>query len=181
MLDSAEQDDLIALLKTRFEQNMRRHPGFSWQEVEKALRSKVSALQTVAIMEQTGGEPDVVVLAANRALTFVDCAAETPSGRRSLCFDEAALAARKENKPKGSAEGLASSMGLTMLNEDQYRALQQHGAFDLKTSSWIATPAELRGKGGALFGDCRYGRVFIYHNGAESYYAARGFRGFVTL
>jgi hypothetical protein len=174
---------LIDVLAVRFHANMVRHSGLAWEAVAARLAANPSALTALAAMEKTGGEPDVVMLPGIRpgadaqdAIMFADCAAESPAGRRSLCFDEAAHASRKENKPAGSVEGLAASMGAALLDENQYRALQQLGAFDRKTSSWIKTPANIRAFGGALFCDRRYDVVFTYHNGAESYYAARGFR-----
>lgn len=177
-----EPELLLDTLKTRFEKNKARHKGIAWDEVQARLDAHPAALASLQAMEATGGEPDVIGKDAKTGkLAFCDCSPETPAGRRSLCFDDQALAARKENKPKGSAVQAAAAMGIALLTEDQYHALQSLGEFDLKTSSWIATPAELRSRGGALFGDRRYGRVFIYHNGAESYYAARGFRGALTV
>ena len=174
-----ERDALLATLQRRFEAHPQRHPGLAWDAVAKKLDA--AALKTLAYMETSGGEPDVVVLDEGaRRLVFCDCSAESPSGRRSLCYDDAALQARKENKPKGSAVATAAAHGLALLDEAQYAALQRLGEFDLKTSSWLATPKDLRSRGGALFGDRRYGRVFTYHNGAESYYAARGFRALFT-
>jgi len=168
---------LLESLRARFEGNMARHPGISWSEVRARLEAQPSTLRTLAELERTGGEPDLIAGLGNGGeLFFVDCAPESPAGRRSLCYDQAALAARKEHKPKGSAVGLAAELGADLLTEAQYRRLQELGEFDVKTSSWLQTPAELRERGGAIFGDRRYGRVFTYHNGAESYYAARGFR-----
>lgn len=176
-------DELIAVLKQRFDKHMSRHPGLAWSAVQARLeaagKDKLKVLQE---MENTGGEPDVIGHdPASGELTFCDCSAESPAGRRSLCFDCEALAARKENKPGGSAVAMAAAIGITMLSEEQYRALQSLGEFDRKTSSWVQTPASVRKLGGALFCDRRYGQVFVYHNGAESYYAARGFRGFVMV
>lgn len=168
-------DTLMATLRDRFARNANRHPDFAWEAVEARLSSSPAALKSLAAMEQTGGEPDVVGR-DGEAFVFVDCAVESPAGRRSLCFDQAALDARKENKPKGAAMAIASDMGVALLDEWQYRALQALFAFDLKTSSWIATPPAVRALGGALFCDRRYDMVFTYHNGAESYYASRGFR-----
>lgn len=168
--------DILALLKARFEANMPRHPGLAWSAVQARLEKDPGAMKALRAMEDTGGEPDVIGMEGGRVV-FCDCAAESPSGRRSLCFDDKALKERKEHKPGGSAEGAAAAMGIELLTEDQYRALQELGEFDLKTSSWLRTPADVRALGGALFGDRRYGRVFVYHNGAQSYYAARGFRG----
>lgn len=180
---SPEQaDQLLQTLKARFDKNMQRHPGRAWSEVAARLEGQRAALHALAEMEATGGEPDVICIEeGSESIVFCDCSPETPLGRRSICYDRAALAARKENKPKSSAEEMAAAMGVSLLTEDQYRALQQLGEFDRKTSSWIATPAEVRKLGGALFCDRRYGRVFTYHNGAESYYAARGFRSLLTI
>lgn len=169
----AAKKSLQKTLEARFAAHMHRHAGIDWSAVAARLTPK--ALKSLAAMEETGGEPDVVGR-EGAAFVFVDCAAESPAGRRSLCFDRAALDARKENKPKGAATELAAQMGVTLLDEAQYCALQALGAFDRKTSSWIATPAPIRKLGGALFCDRRYDTVFVYHNGAESYYAARGFR-----
>lgn len=168
---------LLNLLAARFEQNMQRHPALAWKDILARLETSPAALAALAAMEQTGGEPDVVEQDAAARILFCDCAPESPAGRRSLCYDADALAARKENKPVGSAAGMAAAMGISLLTEAQYAALQALGEFDLKTSSWILTPPDLRALGGALFGDRRYGRVFTYHNGVQSYYAGRGFRG----
>lgn len=174
--------NLLATLRERFEKNVRRHEGVTWQKVQSRLEGNAQALRALQQMEDTGGEPDVVGKASSAGeLTFVDCSRESPSGRRSLCYDDAALKARKEHKPKGSALETAKAMGIELLTEEQYRALQTLGEFDTTTSSWIRTPADIREKGGALFCDRRYGHVFVYHNGAESYYAARGFRGRLTV
>jgi hypothetical protein len=171
-------DDLFNILKHRFEKHMDRHPTLNWGAIQARLEAHPHKLQALQEMENTGGEPDVIAYdAASGAYTFCDCCPESPAGRRSLCYDEAALASRKENKPGGSAVAMAKAMGITMLTEEQYRALQQLGEFDRKTSSWIQTPSNIRKLGGALFCDRRYDHVFTYHNGAESYYAARGFRG----
>lgn len=167
---------LIETLKTRFESNMQRHPGFVWAQVEARLLANPAKLKALANMERTGGEPDVAVLDGEGVLTFVDCAAESPIARRSLCYDRAALDARKANKPVGAAVEMAAEIGAEILNEAQYRALQGLGEFDNKTSSWIRTPDRIRALGGAIFCDRRFGTVFTYHNGAESYYAGRGFR-----
>lgn len=170
--------ELLNLLKTRFEKNMRRHAGLGWAEVQARLEADAQKLRSLGEMERTGGEPDVVGRDETTGeFIFFDCSPESPSGRRSLCYDPAALESRKENKPKDSAVGLAAAMGIEILSEEQYRALQGLGIFDTKTSSWVKTPEDIRQLGGALFCDRRYGRVFTYHNGAESYYAARGFRG----
>ena len=176
-MNTPEHERLLRTLERRFESNTPRHPGISWAEVRARLESDPDALRSIRQMEETGGEPDVIGRdATTGGVTFCDCSAESPAGRRSLCFDAAALASRKENKPRGSAVEMAKSMGIDLLTEDEYRALQRLGTFDAKTSSWIATPADVRSLGGALFCDRRFGRVFVYHNGAESYYAARGFR-----
>jgi hypothetical protein len=177
-----EQQALLQTLKTRFEQHPNRHRDIAWADVQTRLENNPNALKTLQAMEATGGEPDVIGLdPGTGVVTFCDCAKESPTGRRSLCYDRAALDARKENKPKGSAIEMAEEMGVALLTEEQYRALQTLGEFDAKTSSWLATPAELRAHDGAIFGDYRYGRVFIYHNGVQSYYAARGFRGVLRV
>lgn len=176
------QTKLLTTLQARFEKNMPRHKGVTWAHVHARLEANPKKLQTLLEMEETGGEPDVIGFdKKSGAVTFCDCSAESPKDRRSLCFDGPALKARKENKPRGSAAEMAAAMGCEMLTEEQYRALQQLGEFDLKTSSWIQTPASIRSLGGALFCDRRFGQVFVYHNGAESYYAARGFRGRVEV
>ena len=171
---------LLALLEQRFAAHMERHAGHAWDQVRARLERKPAALAALQAMEDSGGEPDLIGEDGGKLL-FCDCATETPAGRRSLCFDPAALDARKENKPQGSAVGMAAAMGIALLDEEQYRRLQSLGDFDLKTSSWLATPADVRALGGALFGDRRYGRVFVYHNGAQSYYAVRGFRGLLRV
>ena len=176
-MKSAERDKLIATLKARFEKNMNRHPKIAWPAVQARLDGNPAALETLRAMDASGGEPDVIAGDTSGHVTFGDCAAESPSGRRSLCYDREALDARKEAKPKGSAVDTAAEMGIELLTEQEYRELQQLGEFDTKTSSWVRTPPDVRALGGALFCDRRYGRVFVYHNGAQSYYAARGFRG----
>lgn len=174
--------ELLDTLKARFEKNPQRHIGLSWDKVLARLEGNKSALKALAEMESLGGEPDVIdVDKKSGQLIFCDCAAETPAGRRSLCFDRKALDARKANKPKGSVAELAAAMGVELLSEQQYRQLQELGEFDTKTSSWIATPDDVRALGGALFCDRRYGKVFVYHNGAESYYASRGFRALLRV
>lgn len=174
--------DLIGVLQRRFEKHRRRHPALDWHAVQARLDSHPEHLPALQQMENTGGEPDVIAYdEATGAYTFCDCAPESPAGRRSLCFDDQALESRKENKPAGSAMALAETIGISMLTEDQYRELQQLGEFDRKTSSWIQTPSNIRKLGGALFCDRRYDHVFTYHNGAESYYAARGFRGLLKV
>lgn len=170
--------ELLETLKTRFEKNMHRHKGLDWAKVQAKLEANPEKLRSLGEMERTGGEPDVVGHDKKTGeYVFVDCSAESPSGRRSVCFDPEALASRKEHKPKDSALGMAADMGIEILTEEEYRRLQELGDFDTKTSSWVATPPAIRKLGGALFCDCRYDHVFTYHNGAESYYAARGFRG----
>ena len=171
-------DALLGLLQARFEKNMHRHADIAWTEVRARLDRNPDALRSLRAMEATGGEPDVVGRdGATARHVFCDCAAESPAGRRSLCYDREALDARKENKPKGSAVEAAAAMGIELLDEAQYRRLQELDELDTKTSSWIRTPPDVRSLGGALFCDRRYARVFVYHNGAQSYYAARGFRG----
>ena len=175
-------DQLIPALRSRFEQHPHRHTGMVWAQVLARLESTPAALKVLGEMEATGGEPDVIGQdAATGQFIFCDCAPESPAGRRSLCYDPAALNERKENKPAGSAVERATAIGVELLSEAQYRALQQLGEFDTKTSSWIATPEDVRALGGALFCDRRYGKVFVYHNGAQSYYAARGFRGLLRV
>jgi hypothetical protein len=177
-LSLKQRDALLDALKARFEKNMARHKGLDWAKVQAKLKAKPEKLWSLAEMERTGGEPDVVGHDKKSGeYIFFDCSEQTPSGRVSLCYDDEALAARKENKPKGSAMGLAAAMGIEMLTEEEYLALQKLGEFDAKCSSWLATPADFRKKGGALWGGRSFGRVFIGCNGAESYYAARGFRG----
>ena len=177
-MKARERTQLIETLKTRFEKHPRRHAGIAWSDVAARLEARPDALNALNGMEATGGEPDVVGQdRATGAYTFVDCSAESPTGRRSLCFDREARLARKENRPEGSAAEMAETLGITLLTEAEYRHLQTLGAFDTKTSSWIQTPAAIRALGGALFCDRRYDTVFLYHNGAQSYYAARGFRG----
>lgn len=175
-------NDLIATLERRFEKNRGRHPGIKWSAVQARLEGRAEKLRILAEMERSGGEPDVISYDLKTGeFTFCDCSPESPPGRRSLCYDREALEARKRNKPAGSAVEMAASMGIELLSEEQYRALQKRGEFDLKTSSWVKTPPAIRALGGALFCDRRYGQVFVYHNGAESYYAVRGFRGLIKL
>lgn len=178
----ADTDALLEALEARFRKHPKRHPGIEWSAVRSRLARHPRALATLAEMERTGGEPDVIAHDARSGrITFCDCAPETPAGRRSLCYDRKALDARKANKPAGNAVEAAAAMGITLLDEAQYHQLQSLGEFDRKTSSWIETPADVRALGGALFGDRRFGRVFIYHNGADSYYAVRGFRGLLVV
>ena len=177
-LTAKQKDELLKTLKARFEQNTNRHQGLDWTKVQAKLDANPGRLWSLHEMERTGGEPDVVGQDQKTGeYIFFDCSAESPKGRRSLCYDRAALDARKENKPAGSAMEMAAAMGIEILTEEQYRELQKLGKFDTKTSSWVQTPAGIRKLGGALFCDRRYDTVFLYHNGAESYYAARAFRG----
>jgi hypothetical protein len=177
-MKAQERDELLRALKARFDKNMHRHKGIGWAEVQARLESNPGALRSLRAMEATGGEPDVISHDKETGkFTFCDCSIESPTGRRSVCYDRAALDSRKENKPQSSAVEMAGEMGIDLLTEDQYRELQKLGEFDTKTSSWVRTPPDIRSLGGALFCDRRYGRVFVYHNGAPSYYAARGFRG----
>jgi hypothetical protein len=176
------QQELLDILQARFEKNKGRHEGVSWAKVQARLESHSDKIWSLNEMEMTGGEPDVIGYNKKTdEYLFVDCAAESPKGRRSVCFDHEALESRKEHKPKHSALGMAAEMGVTLLTEAQYRELQELGTFDLKTSSWVQTPEDIRSLGGALFCDRRYNTVFTYHNGAESYYAARGFRVALTV
>ena len=173
-----QHDELLETLQARFEKNMKRHQGLEWTKVQGKLKANSGKLSSLHEMEKTGGEPDVVGHDTHTGhYIFVDCSPETPQGRRSICYDREALNARKEHKPKNSAVDVAAAMGIELLTEDQYRELQTLGNFDTKTSSWLKTPSEIRKLGGAIFGDRRYNRVFVYHNGADSYYAVRGFRG----
>lgn len=176
-LSPENRDGLLETLKARFEEHMNRHKGIEWQTVQARLSASAAGLWSLGEMERTGGEPDVVSQDKTGECVFVDCSAESPSGRRSVCYDGDALATRKEHKPRSSALEMAAAMGIELLTEEQYRELQTLGTFDTRTSSWVKTPADIRKLGGAVFCDRRYGRVFLYHNGAESYYAARGFRG----
>jgi hypothetical protein len=177
-LSPAQRAELLKALKARFEKNMNRHKGLEWTKVEAKLKANPEKLWSLNEMESTGGEPDVVGFVKQTGeYIFYDCSAESPKGRRSFCYDGEALRSRKENKPKNSAMDMASAMGIEILAEEQYRELQKLGNFDTKTSSWVKTPPEIRKLGGAIFCDRRYGNVFVYHNGAESYYAARAFRG----
>jgi hypothetical protein len=177
-LSPLQREDLLAMLKERFEKNMNRHKGLEWAKVQTKLEASSEKLWSLSEMERTGGEPDVVGFDKKTGeYIFYDCSAESPKGRRSLCYDREALDARKEHKPENDAITMAASLGIELLTEDEYRELQKLGEFDLKTSSWVKTPSEIRKLGGALFCDRRYNTVFLYHNGADSYYAARGFRG----
>lgn len=177
-----QREELTRTLKERFEKHMHRHPDLNWETVQARLEAHPEKLWSLHEMERTGGEPDVIGYDETTGeILFCDCSPESPKGRRSLCYDRAAWESRKENQPAGSAMEMAEAMGIEMLNEEQYRALQRLGEFDTKTSSWIKTPPEIRQLGGALFCDRRYNTVFVYHNGADSYYAARGFRGLLRV
>lgn len=177
-----QQEQLLGALQARFEKNMSRHPGLAWAGVQTRLQASVEKLWSLNEMERTGGEPDVVGHSPNTGeYIFFDCSAESPKNRRSLCYDREALDSRKEHKPETSALDMAAAMGVELLTEEQYRELQKLGEFDTKTSSWISTPPQIRRLGGALFCDRRFDTVFVYHNGAESYYAARGFRGSLRI
>jgi hypothetical protein len=181
-LSSEQRDELLATLKSRFEKNMNRHKGLEWAKVEERLKANPEKLWSLNEMERTEGEPDVVGHDKKSGeYIFYDCAAESPKGRRSICYDHEALESRKEHKPENSAVQMAADMGIELLTEEEYRDLQKLGKFDTKTSSWVKTPADIRKLGGAIFCDWRYGHVFMYHNGAESYYAARGFRGALSV
>ncbi|WP_078409032.1 DUF4256 domain-containing protein [Priestia abyssalis] len=177
-LSQEQSEELLRVLKARFEKNMNRHKGLEWAKVQAKLDANTEKLWSLNEMERTGGEPDVVGYDKKKdEYIFCDCSAESPKGRRSVCYDREALESRKKHKPENNAIDMATSMGIELLTEEQYRALQKLENFDMKTSSWVQTPTDIRELGGALFCDCRYGHVFVYHNGAESYYAARGFRG----
>ncbi|MBL7995619.1 DUF4256 domain-containing protein [bacterium] len=188
-LSREQSEELLKTLKTRFEKNMNRHKGLEWTKVQEKLEAHAQKLWSLHEMERTGGEPDIVGRDKKTTATagqageylFYDCSAESPAGRRSLCYDREALESRKKYKPKNNAIDMAAAMGIELLAEEQYRELQKLGKFDLKTSSWVKTPSEIRKLGGAIFCDRRYDQVFTYHNGAESYYAARGFRGLLRV
>ena len=182
VLSKKQREEIIKALQTRFEQNMSRHQGLAWPEVRAKLEASAEKLWSLHEMERTGGEPDVVGSDKKTGeYIFYDCSPESPKGRRSLCYDRKALESRKEAKPRDNAAGMAAAMGIGLLTEEQYRELQKLGEFDTKTSSWVKTPSNIRNLGGALFCDRRFDTVFLYHNGAESYYAARGFRGELRL
>jgi hypothetical protein len=177
-LSLEQREEILSVLQTRFEKNMHRHEGLEWAQVQAKLDAHPEKLWSLNDMERTGGEPDVVEhVQKTDEYIFYDCSAESPKGRRSVCYDREALESRKQNKPENSAMEMATDMGVELLTEEQYRELQKLGNYDLKTSSWVQTPANIRKLGGAIFCDRRYDTVFVYHNGAESYYAARGFRG----
>ena len=182
-LSPEQREHLLTTLKNRFEKNAHRHTNLEWSKVQARLKkASIEKLWSLNQMEETGGEPDVADYnPATGEYTFCDCSAESPKGRRSVCYDPEALASRKEHKPKNSAVGMAQHIGIELLKEEEYRNLQKSGPFDTKTSSWIATPSDIRTLGGALFADFRYGTTFMYHNGAESYYASRGFRGWLKI
>lgn len=181
-LSLEEREELLRILKARFEDNMNRHEGLDWNEIQTKLEANPDKLWSLNEMEQTGGEPDVVGQDADTVdFIFFDCSGESPKGRRSICYDREALESRKKHKPKDSAIDMAATMGIELLTEEQYRNLQELGEFDVKTSSWIITPDSIRDLGGALFCDRRYNQVFTYHNGADSYYGARGFRGVLRV
>jgi hypothetical protein len=181
-LSPAQYEELLSILKARFEKNMNRHKGIEWTKVQAKLEANPGKLRSLDEMEITGGEPDVVGQDKKTGeYIFYDCSAESPAGRRSVCYDHEALEKRKEHKPKNSAVGMAAGMGIEVLNEEQYQELQQLGRFDAKTSSWLKTPPDIRHLGGAISGEFRFGRVFIYANGAESYFASRGFRGSLRI
>lgn len=181
-ITAKQKEELLNTLETRFASHPERHKGLNWADVQTRLEAKPDKLWSLFQMEATGGEPDVITTdAPGGEILFFDCAPESPAGRRSLCYDQEALESRKQHKPNNSAMAIAGEMGIELLTETQYRNLQELGVFDLKTSSWIATPPTIRALGGALFCDRRYNRVFVYHNGAESYYAARGFRGLLRV
>lgn len=181
-LNAAQQEELFDLLKTRFSKNRGRHPDMAWEAVQVKIEASPEKLWYISEMERTGGEPDVIGYDADTdSYIFCDCAAESPAGRRSTCYDQERLESRKDFKPENNAVDMAAEMGVELLSEEQYRNLQTLGKFDAKTSSWIKTPAEIRKLGGALFADYRYATVFVYHNGAQSYYAARGFRGLLKV
>jgi len=181
-LSADDREKLLKVLKSRFEKNMNRHKGLDWSKVQARLNANPEKIWSLNEMENTGGEPDVVDHDKKTGeFIFYDCSPESPQGRRSLCYDDGALQSRKENKPKDSAIEMATTMGIELLSEEQYRELQKLGKFDTKTSSWVKTPTDIREMGGAVFCDRRYNTVFLYHNGAESYYAARGFRGLLKV
>jgi hypothetical protein len=182
VLTQKQGDELFKVLKARFEKNMGRHKGIEWAKVQAKLEANTEKLWSLSEMERTGGEPDVVGQDKKTGeYIFYDCSAETPNGRRSVCYDRDGLNSRKEFKPENNAVDMAVDMGIELLNEEQYRELQELGEFDIKTSSWLETPSKIRKLGGAIFGDRRYDHVFVYHNGAQSYYAARGFRGVLRV
>lgn len=179
-LSPQQSEELLTILKTRYEKNMKRNQGLDWAAIQAKLEANPEKLWSLEEMERTGGEPDVVG-EENGEYIFMDCAAESPSGRRSVCYDRAGWESRKDFRPENTAIDMAAEMGIELLTEEQYRELQKLGSFDAKTSSWLKTPAEIRKLGGAIFGDFRFGKVFVYHNGAQSFYAGRGFRGILRI
>jgi hypothetical protein len=182
VLQTGRYEELISVLKARFEKNMNRHKGLEWTKLLAKLKANPEKIWSLNEMERTGGDPDVVGFDnVTGEFIFYDCSEESPKGRRSVCYDREALESRKEYKPENSAVDMAAAMGIELLTEEQYRVLQKHGSFDTKTSSWVKTPVEIRKHGGAIFCDRRYDHVFVYHNGAESYYTARGFRGLLRI
>lgn len=182
MLSTQQREEQLEILKVRFEKNIQRHKGLEWVKVQDRIKDKLGKLRSLSEMERTGGEPDVVGLDTKTGeYIFYDCSAESPKERRNVCYDREALLARKEFKPKNTAVDMAVEMGIELLTEEQYRDLQTLGNFDMKTSSWLKTPVEIRKLGGAIFGDRRYNQVFMYHNGADSYYGVRGFRGVLLV
>lgn len=181
-LSPQQREEVLGTLKTRFEKNMNRHQSLEWAKVQAKLEANAEKLWSLNEMEKTGGEPDVISNDEKTGeYTFYDCSAESPNGRRSICYDREGLESRKEHQPKNNAVDMAAAMGIDLLSEEQYRSLQKLGKFDMKTSSWLKTPADIRKLGGAIFADFRYGSVFVYHNGAQSYYGARAFRGFLLV
>jgi len=181
-LSPQQREATLSTLKTRFEKNMQRHESLEWTKVQAKLEANIEKLWSLNEMEKTGGEPDVVSHDEKTdEYTFYDCSAESPHGRRSICYDREGLESRKEHQPKDNAIDMAAAMGIELLSEEQYRSLQKLGKFDMKTSSWLKTPSDIRKLGGAIFADFRYGNVFVYHNGAQSYYGARAFRGFLLV
>lgn len=182
LISQEQSDDLLKILKARFEKNMNRHEGLEWSNVKVKLENNPEKIWSLSEMERTGGEPDIVGQDTKTGeYLFVDCSADTPVGRRNICYDHQALESRKKFKPKDSGINMADAMGIEILNEDQYRKLQELGEFDTKTSSWLKTPINIRSRGGAIFADRRYDHVFVYHNGADSYYGVRGFRGMLKV
>lgn len=181
-LSAKEREELFKTLQARFEKNAKRHKGLDWAKVQARLEAHPEKLWSLNEMEKTGGEPDVVGFDKKTGeYIFFDCSPESPKGRAAVCYDRAGLESRKEHRPKNTAIDMATEMGVELLNEEQYHELQKLGEFDTRTTTWVKTPPEIRKRGGALFGDCRYGRVFIYHNGAQSYYSARGFRAWLRV
>ena len=181
ILSSEQINEILNTLKNRFEKNMNRHTGLSWTDIQYKIEADNKKLRALYEMERTGGEPDLIFNKNTGECAFYDCSAETPKERRSLCYDREALNSRKDNKPSTSAVDIAADIGIDILNEEQYRELQKYGEFDVKTSSWVKTPESIRKLGGALFCDRRYDTIFVYHNGAESYYSSRGFRGILKV